>query len=213
MRSAGEWQLIEAIELIGRCGASEFEVGYLVDDPPPGTANWYASAKFRKGTLVTEPRMTPGDAAETLASILRKDAKCAWCGRPISWGDRPARGAKVCWWRKIGGRWERGCPRRDEPLVKERAVIPTSAHTPEAMAYWADHNPRPAVFTAPDDPPNCEPCPALITDSIDEGYSGPIVRVAWKPDEIELAHLARGGTIWLSCWGGLPAHMLEVQAP
>jgi hypothetical protein len=32
-------------------------------------------------------------------------------------------------------------------------------------------------------------------------------------DEIELAALAHGGTIWLSTWGGLPAHQLEVQAP
>lgn len=39
------------------------------------------------------------------------------------------------------------------------------------------------------------------------------VRVAWTPDEIELTHLARGGTIWLSTWGGLPVHSLQVQAP
>lgn len=91
-------------------------------------------------------------------------------------------------------------------------MIPTSAHTPEAMAYWADYHPRPAVFTAPDDPPGCEPCPALITDSVD-GDGLQVVRVAWKLDEIELAALARGGTIWLSCWGGLPPHMLEVQEP
>lgn len=91
-------------------------------------------------------------------------------------------------------------------------AIPTSAHTPEALAYWADYNPQRAVFTAPDDPPNCEPCPALVTDSSDRDGSK-VVRVAWKLDEVELANLARGGTIWLSTWGGLPAHMLEVQPP
>lgn len=41
----------------------------------------------------------------------------------------------------------------------------------------------------------------------------PVVRVAWELDEIELARLAKGGTLWLSTWGGLPVHMLEVVEP
>jgi hypothetical protein len=69
---------------------------------------------------------------------------------------------------------------------------PTSADTPEALAYWADLNPRPAVFTAPGEMPDCEACPALITGTTDG--AGPVVRVAWQLDEVELAHLARGGT-------------------
>lgn len=120
MSPVDERRLIEAVEMVGRCGASEFQVGYFVDDPAPGTANWWASAKFRKGTMVTEPQMSPAHAAENLAAILRNGATCAWCGRRISWGDRPGKGAKACWWRKVGGRWERGCPRRDEPAVTER---------------------------------------------------------------------------------------------
>ena len=62
-----------------------------------------------------------------------------------------------------------------------------------------------------------------------------VVRVAWQLDEIELAHLATGGTLWVTveldesdgqaterrgclsalrwAWGGLPPHMLEVSAP
>lgn len=90
-------------------------------------------------------------------------------------------------------------------------MIPTSSHNDESMAYWVDYDPHPRIFTAPDDPPGCTPCPALVTTDPDTGQQ--VVRVAWKPDEIEVAALAHGGTIWLSCWGGLPAHMLEVQGP
>lgn len=80
------------------------------------------------------------------------------------------------------------------------------------MAYWADCNPRRVTFTAPGEvEAGIEPCPGIVTDDPDD--QSPIARVAWQLDEIELAHLARTGTIWLSCWGGLPVHMMEVQAP
>ncbi len=79
------------------------------------------------------------------------------------------------------------------------------------MAYWGDLNPRPATFTGPGEiEAGVEPCPAIVTDG---DQFGPVVRVAWTLSEIELAHLARGGTLWLSTWGGLPMHMLEVQEP
>lgn len=86
-------------------------------------------------------------------------------------------------------------------------------NTPTDMAYWADYQPRPVVFAADD--PDCVPCPALVT-TVDDPYGvvGPtVVRVAYTLDEVELAHLAKGGTLWLSTWGGLPPHMLEVQPP
>lgn len=87
----------------------------------------------------------------------------------------------------------------------------------EAMLdYWrgVDPDARVVVFNAPeDDPPGCQPCPAVVTVTVEDGRPFAVVRVAWKPNEIELAQLAQGGTIWLSTWGGLPAHMLEVQQP
>lgn len=79
------------------------------------------------------------------------------------------------------------------------------------LDYWAALNPRPVMFTAPGEvEAGIEPCLGLMTDG-DE--FGPAARVPWTLDEIELAHLARGGTLWLSTWGALPPHMLEVQAP
>lgn len=83
-------------------------------------------------------------------------------------------------------------------------------NTEADLAYWADMDPRPALISGPGEVEmNIEACPALITTT----EEGPVVRVAWQLDEIELAHLAKGGTLWLSTWGGLPIHMMEVQAP
>lgn len=87
--------------------------------------------------------------------------------------------------------------------------------TEDHLAYWSDFESRVAIFTAPNEQAvGIEPARGIITepqDALDLGVQ--CVRVAWKPSEIDLAHLAQGGTLWLSCWGGLPPHMLEVQPP
>lgn len=82
---------------------------------------------------------------------------------------------------------------------------------PEHLEYWQSACPdaRRIVMNKPPDLDNCEDCGAIATHTED----GLVIRVAWKPDEVELAQLAKGGTIWLSTWGGLPPHMLEVQPP
>lgn len=82
------------------------------------------------------------------------------------------------------------------------------------LAYWEDYHPVPATFGAPAGmEADCSPAAALVTRG--DNATGPemVVRVGWKPNEIDLAHLAQGGVIWLSMWGGLAPHMLEVQAP
>lgn len=83
--------------------------------------------------------------------------------------------------------------------------------TPTDLAYWGVDDTRVARFTAPAEiEAGVEPCEGIVTAS--DGFGG-AARVPWVLDEIELAHLARGGTLWLSTWGGLPMHMLEVQPP
>lgn len=84
--------------------------------------------------------------------------------------------------------------------------------TPEHVAYWEHLEPRPATFRAPAGVEDCGDAEVIITCS-DISREEQVVRVAWKPDEIELAALAQGGTIWLSTWGTLLPHMLEIQAP
>jgi hypothetical protein len=81
------------------------------------------------------------------------------------------------------------------------------------MDYWSSLDPRPMLISGPNEvEAGITPCPALITGS-DGDVFGSVVRVPWVLDEIELAHLAQGGTLWLSTWGGLPIHMIEVAAP
>lgn len=81
------------------------------------------------------------------------------------------------------------------------------------LDYWADQSPRIVVFAADD--PDTSPCPAVVTETNDPyGVVGQtVVRVPWALNEIEMMHLVKGGTLWLSTWGGLPPHMIEVQAP
>ena len=87
--------------------------------------------------------------------------------------------------------------------------------TPEHVGYWADYDSQVRTFTAPEEiAVGIEPAIGIVTQPREPAdLNMACVRVAWKPDEIDLANLARGGTIWLSCWGGLPPHFLEVQAP
>jgi len=85
-----------------------------------------------------------------------------------------------------------------------------NAITPEQLQYWADDRGEIHVFRAPDDVPGCSDCNAVVTPMPD-GQT--VVRVAWKPSDDDIMQLLAGGTIWLSTWGGLPPHMLEVQAP
>ena len=64
------------------------------------------------------------------------------------------------------------------------------------------------VFNAPEGmEDSVEACEAVIDDTTGEIQ----VHVAWQPDEVDLARLAHGGTVWLTCIGGLPPHLLEVR--
>lgn len=91
-----------------------------------------------------------------------------------------------------------------------KPIVPT----PAQLAYWADFDVvGPITVGGPDEAPDVIPCPAILTPSGDPAVAGMVARVAFELDEIELAALARGGTLWLSTWGGLPIHMLEVAPP
>jgi len=75
------------------------------------------------------------------------------------------------------------------------------------LDYWSGRNPQPARFTAPGElDEGIEPCPAV---TLSDGE----IAVPWTLDEIELAHLARGGTLWLVTRGYLPVHGLHVEPP
>lgn len=74
------------------------------------------------------------------------------------------------------------------------------------------------IIGGPDEGPDVIPCPALVahlTVPRDDGTTatGRVFHVAYQLDEIEVAALAQGGTLWLTTWGGLPIHHLEVTGP
>jgi hypothetical protein len=39
------------------------------------------------------------------------------------------------------------------------------------------------------------------------------ISVPWEPDELDVARLARGGTVWLTTLGALFPHRIEVRGP
>ncbi len=85
-------------------------------------------------------------------------------------------------------------------------MIPIPA-TDEQVAYWEDRDGAPAarlVIGGPEEGSDVIPCPALIVPD------ARMYHVALQLDEIEVARLAQGGTLWLSTWGGLPVHLIEV---
>jgi hypothetical protein len=86
---------------------------------------------------------------------------------------------------------------------------------PGHLDWWAGYDSTVATFTAPGErEAGIEPAVGVVTQPRGPADLGvPCVRVAWRPSEADVAHLAGGGVIWLSTWGGLPPHMLEVQPP
>lgn len=121
---------VAAADLVGRTGATHFQVGYLHDDVPPEEAGWYAHAQYRGARIIAQDHKHPAEAAEALARRLLNGAKCMHCGGLVSlsdagamayntrlvdgtaWTIEQAAAAGLCQWRRIGKRWERGCENR-----------------------------------------------------------------------------------------------------
>lgn len=88
-------------------------------------------------------------------------------------------------------------------------MIPVAA-SPAGVDYWQERDgadSRSVVIGGPDEGPDVIPCPALVCAAAN------VVHVAYRLDEIEVAKLAQGGTLWLTTYGGLPIHLVEVQDP
>ena len=79
--------------------------------------------------------------------------------------------------------------------------------TDEQARYWTERDgceQHEVVMGGPEEGPDVIPCPCLVANDVN------CVHVALELDEIEVAHLAQGGTLWLTTWGGLPIHLVEV---
>lgn len=104
--------LIAGVDLVGRSGAKNFEVGYLDDDVPVHLARWWAKAQYQGARLQEDEHRGPVEAVEALARRILDGGVCTHCGGRTHLGGAPRsmrrRGA-VCAWKRRGDRWERGC--------------------------------------------------------------------------------------------------------
>jgi hypothetical protein len=136
--------LLAAVDLVGRTGARDFEIGYLNDADEPAFAahgpQWWAKAQYRGERIFVEDHTRPDAAAEALAVRLLTGAKCKHCGGLValaddgalafaeahlvdgtSWTSEEAAAAGQCRWRRVGTRWERGCESRRPTRREKRA--------------------------------------------------------------------------------------------
>ena len=117
--------LFAAVDLVGRTGAKEFQVGYLNDDPPH---QWYAHARYKGIRITEDDHKGPIEAAEALARRLLSGGKCTKCSGLIAlsdsgaliyesatltdgtkWTAKDAKATAQCRWTRLGRRWEAGC--------------------------------------------------------------------------------------------------------
>lgn len=104
-----EDEVMAAVGLADRCGARDFEVGFLHDDKPVHLAGWWASVSFRGAKVRVENQAGPAEAAAALARRLLDGAQCR-CGKAVCiHGDGTD---ACCRWSRVGPKWTPGC---DEP--------------------------------------------------------------------------------------------------
>jgi hypothetical protein len=119
---------IAAVDLVGRSGARQIEVGYLHDNVPTEQAGWYAHAQYRGVRITEEDHRGPVEAVEALARRILTGARCAHCGGLVAlsddgaiaypnarmadgtvWTEQQIRAAGQCRWTRETRRWKRGC--------------------------------------------------------------------------------------------------------
>lgn len=120
--------VVAAVELVGRTGATGFEIGYLHDDVPSDRAGWYAHAQYKGARISEEDHRGPTEAADALARRLLTGAKCTGCGGLVAlsdagaiaypsatltdgtkWDAKTAVAATQCRWTRAGRHWQKGC--------------------------------------------------------------------------------------------------------
>src|SRR5258706_845767 len=117
--------VLACADLVGRTGATEFQIGYLHDEPPQ---QWYAHAQYRGTRITEENHAGPSEAADALCRRLLTGARCAHCGglvalsgagavaygNPVmadgsTWSAAEAAAAGQCRWHRMGPKWVMGC--------------------------------------------------------------------------------------------------------
>lgn len=130
--------VVAVADLVGRSGATNFEIGWLNDEDDPTYAErgaeWWCKAQYQGKRLFVEGFARPDDAATALAVELLRGAKCR-CGRLVRlagegaafahldvemadgtrWTAQEAAKAGQCEWKRAGQKWEPSC---DAPPIR-----------------------------------------------------------------------------------------------
>lgn len=110
--------LLAAVELVGRSGARQFDVGYLDGDVPSSEARWWASAYYKGARLQADEHRGPVEAAEALARRILDGGTCQHCGgyTVVGAGEigvlvffGTVKSRRICRWVRTGPRWDRTC--------------------------------------------------------------------------------------------------------
>lgn len=157
-----------SIDLFIRCGASEFDFGYLHENVRSQDADWYAYVAFRGTRITIEHQRGPIEALDALAARLLDGGMCTTCTRICT--TRPDgvvvratvdihNGSKVsqeeaaanvrrngaCHWVRDGERWYSGC----DPHVRPKPRAPEGddeLHSTEKLARALEELDDPARF-------------------------------------------------------------------
>lgn len=106
-RAEHEREFHAAVDLVGRSGASDLELGYLHDEVPSEEAGWWASANYKGAKIFVEGHKGPVAAAQALAEKVLDGALCVHCNKQVTLVPPPI--PEYCLWEKEGSRWVRGC--------------------------------------------------------------------------------------------------------
>lgn len=107
LSASEEKLLVASVDIIGRTGAKNFEVGYLDDDQPD---SWYAQAGYHGSKIISANHSGPVEAADALARKLVNGGKCTHCGKTVRLPNGTAFNKKYCYYFLVGGvKWTRGC--------------------------------------------------------------------------------------------------------
>jgi hypothetical protein len=111
MDQADKDALLAGVDMIGRTGATDFEVGHTGDEESSDitrqvTVSWWAAAKYRGARVTVEHHHSPVAAVEALVRRLLSGGTCTHCGRKVRLGGV---GGNACRYHREGRAWIRGC--------------------------------------------------------------------------------------------------------
>lgn len=133
--------IMACVDVVGRSGARDFEMGYLHERVPMNQAGWWARAQYR-GYRMSVEGAGPVDVAQKLTERVLRGAKCI-CGKLVAlelesafayhevllrdgstWTARDAAAAGQCLWQRNGAKYARGCQDRPQRAPRREPTVP-----------------------------------------------------------------------------------------